>query len=74
MARLLGMSLQQLSALERHDRARLAEVNRDDMYTTMAEAVDTKLAELLGVREELNRKLAEDRKRQVLRRAMTRGR
>lgn len=74
VARRLGMTGNALTRLAKKDRGELVEVDRDQMWAELLGMVDAQLAKVLSVREELNRKLAADRKKRLLRRAAIRGR
>jgi hypothetical protein len=71
---MLGMTPNALTRLEKAERGELAEIDRDLMWTDIAEAVDEQIGKLLSVREEFSRKFADDRKKRLLRRIATRGR
>ena len=70
----LGTTVKQLEKLEGLNRGEIIELNRDVMWTYLSDYVDERLGELISVREELSRKLASDRKRQILYRARVRNR
>jgi hypothetical protein len=58
----MGVSVNQLLTRYNVARNELAQVDHDPFWITLAEYVDKRMGEVLSVREELQRKLAADRK------------
>lgn len=74
LAKLLGVKESDLARLAKTERKELAGMDEDPMWTRLAEYVDKRIGLLLAVREELNRKLAEDRQKKLARRIAIVGR
>lgn len=67
----LNVTKRELATLESAERHHLAPVYSDPMWPTLYDYVSKRLGALLAVREELNRKLANDRRKVLARRLET---
>lgn len=68
VARITGLNVSEIQAIEMPARGQLVEVNRDEFWTRLSDHVDERIGELMSIREEMSRKLAADRKAQISRR------
>lgn len=68
VAKITGLQVREIQAIELPHRGQLVELNRDEFWTRLSDHVDERIGELIAIREEMGRKLAADRKAQIARR------
>jgi len=74
LAARLGIRVREIRKLETLDRGTHIELNRDIIWTILSDHVDERIGKLISIREEMNRKLSGDRKRQITQRLRIKGR